>query len=351
MREREKIFLLYNWVCDESHWIPQKLKKRGYNVEIVDLSHKSVQQRGSKFFRLLNIFSSFKISFNCIKRAREKDIIISMTSTPGITSALILNILKRKYKIKIIALNLLAHWGSSNHMIEKIRDLFYMIAFKYPYLWSTVNVKTDINLYSKNFCVDKERFFLLPDAIENMKSIKMSQSKEEYIFAGGMSERDWDCIVKCAIQLKKYKFVVVANKHDWSDKYPQLDNLQVYHNITLKEFNKLLYDSKVVVLPLKSEGTAGLMVLFEALRNKKMVIATETEAIKNFISPQHRSNVLYQIHNDKMLSEQIDTVYKMNKEQYEYCVNGLIEYIYNNYSEEIYLNRVEEMIKDISSVL
>lgn len=351
MQKKKKIFLLYNWVCEESHWIPNKLKKRGYNIEIIDLSQSSTQKRSSRFFRLINIFLSFKLSLNCIKKAKEKDIIISMTSTPGITTALIFNIFKYKckYKIKIIALNLLAHWGSSNYIVEKIRDLFYIVAFKYPYLYSTVNVKNDINLYSKNFSVDKKRLFWLPDAIENMKIEKNIQSKEEYIFAGGMSERDWDCVVECAIQMKKYNFIVAANKHDWSNKYPMLDNLMVYYNITPEEFNKLLYGSKVVVLPLKSEGTAGLMVLFEALRSRKMIISTETEAIKNFISPLYREKILYPLHDYKMLSKQINNVYEMNKEEYTNCVNNLIDYIYDNYSEEIYLNRIEKMIESVEN--
>ncbi len=345
MQRDKKIFLLYNWVCDKNHWIPNELKKRGYCVEIVDLTEQSVKRRSSKFFRLFNIFSSFKLSLNCVKRANEGDIIISMTSTPGITTALMLNLFKHNCKIKIIALNLLAHWGTSNCLVEKLRDILYIAAFKYPYICSTVNVKNDINLYSKKFGIDGKRLFWLPDAIENMKSENDTRLREDYIFAGGMSERDWDCVIRCATQLKKYNFVVVANKHDWPNSYPQLENLQVYHDITPEEFNKLLYNSKVVVLPLKSEGTAGLMVLFEALRSKKMIIATETEAIKNFISPQYRKNVLYPIHNYEVLSEKINNVYAMKREQYEYYVNGLIDYIYNNYSEEVYLDRIEKMIK------
>lgn len=350
MNNSGKVILIYNWHCEDDHWIPQKFKERNYQVSVIDVPQHEENNRGAKSYRIRNFFTCMQLAGKAIRKARSEDIIISLTSTPGICCALYSLVCRSK--VKILALNMLAHWGSANKLVEKVRDAVYGLAFKYNYLWTTANSRADLVQYSQKLRIPSDRIFWLPDAIENIKEDTHSTKKksdDEYVFSGGVSERDWDAIIYCAQKRPDITFVIAASKKYWSDQYPNLKNVHVYFDISSQEFNQLLERSKLVLLPLKSSGTAGLMVLFEALRNTQIFIATDTETIRNFVEPGLAGQVLYPMGDYDALLKRLEKWWKADEHEINRKVKSLIDYIYKNYSEEEYMNRIEKIFDQMKS--
>ena len=350
MNNSGKVFLIYNWHCEDNHWIPQKFEERNYQVSIIDVPQHEENNRGTRTYRIHNFFTCMHLAKKATKMAKDEDIIISLTSTPGICCALYS--LAGHSKVNILALNMLANWGSANIMIEKCRDLVYRLAFKYNSLWTTTNSQADLVQYSRKLGIPRNRISWLPDTIEEINEGTRSTKKKtssEYVFSGGISERDWDAIIYCAQKRPDITFVIAASKKYWSERYPNLKNVHVYFDISSQKFNQLLEGCKIVLLPLKSFGTAGLIVLFEALRNAQIFIATDTEAIRNFVEPGLASQVLYPMGDYDALLKQLEKWWKAEEPEKNKNIKSLIGYIYKNYSEEEYMNKLEKILDQMKN--
>ncbi|WP_158568045.1 MULTISPECIES: glycosyltransferase [unclassified Duganella] len=102
-----------------------------------------------------------------------------------------------------------------------------------------------------------------------------------YIFSGGFSNRDYDLLLEAAGTLAA-PLVVVASAHNQIN--PAGAATTVYRDLPEAQFEALLAKSRVVAMPLKSQGEAcGQSVLLRVLRNGKPLIATRHEAIEAYL--------------------------------------------------------------------
>lgn len=60
--------------------------------------------------------------------------------------------------------------------------------------------------------------------------------------------------------------------------------MNVSHSIPLKEFNRLLCSSSIVIMPLDTEAPAGLIVIFYAAANDKFCMVNETATSCEYIT-------------------------------------------------------------------
>ncbi len=106
-----------------------------------------------------------------------------------------------------------------------------------------------------------------------------------YIFSGGFSNRDYDLLLEAAGALDT-PMVVVASAHNQIN--PTSATTRVYRDLPEAEFEALLAKSRVVAIPLKSQGEAcGQSVLLRVLRNGKPLIATRHEAIEAYLGADY----------------------------------------------------------------
>ena len=108
----------------------------------------------------------------------------------------------------------------------------------------------------------------------------------DYIFSGGYSNRDYELLIS-ALQGSKLRLVIVASSRS---KIKLLDdvNVSVHYDLDEFAFEKLLAQSKLVVLPLCNQGEAcGQSVLIRTLRNGKPLIATRHESIVDYLGTDY----------------------------------------------------------------
>lgn len=110
----------------------------------------------------------------------------------------------------------------------------------------------------------------------------------DYFFSGGYSNRDYIPLVE-AFAGRKEKLVIVASKQntdlvEWICSHELSENISVYYDISNEHFNELLCGAKAVVLIMKhNTGASGQMVALKAMANYKLIIATYTDVLDEYV--------------------------------------------------------------------
>lgn len=155
-----------------------------------------------------------------------------------------------------------------------------------------LNSAYEIPLYVQKLGLSRQKLTYIP--LGDWKEVDLYDEKyepgvdEPYYFAGGYTNRDYTGLIAAFRQLP-YKIVIVGsylNKElNDSDQLP--DNIIVKKDIPKEEFESLLAKSKACILPLKNDtGASGHMVLLGYMRNKKAIIASDMEAMREYITHQ-----------------------------------------------------------------
>jgi len=145
----------------------------------------------------------------------------------------------------------------------------------------------EAELYRDKLKIDRSRFRYLPCGIfekSNDLPPSISESKD-YYFSGGYSNRDFRSLIEVFTKLDK-KLVIVGSSLN-SD-LGRLDglpsNIIVKKDISGDEFEKYVRYSRACILIMKfNTGAAGQSVLLRYMRNKKAIIASDTDIIREYI--------------------------------------------------------------------
>lgn len=333
-----KYVLIYNWKCPDNDWFKKQLINRGHEVVIID-NPDDGQIRYKKWHRAINFLECIMMALKATRM--EKDVVIvSMCATPGIIAAII----DRK-KHRIIALNLLCHTSEKQTFMEKMRDLIYKKAFSNPNLFSSCNEEGNRNDYIKRFEIEgNNRLIILEDAI-SAEEIHTKVSQGSYIFSGGASARDWETLIKCANKTPELSYRVCARETDWPRKKIS-KNIFVDFNVPKEVFDENMMGSKFVLLPLKSDVTAGLLVLFNAINQEKLVICTDTMSIRKFIPKSLHSKLLFKMFDSDELQKRIQWAMGLDEKEYKQIVTELKKYMYENFSTDCYMDKFLCWIKN-----
>lgn len=108
----------------------------------------------------------------------------------------------------------------------------------------------------------------------------------DYVFSGGYSNRDYDLLI-AAMQGLNSKLVIVASSRN-EIMTAQGVHATIHRDLDASSFEKLLAQSKLVVLPLRNQGEAcGQSVLLRVLRNAKPLIVTRHESIEDYLGADY----------------------------------------------------------------
>lgn len=104
------------------------------------------------------------------------------------------------------------------------------------------------------------------------------------VFCGGRNGRDWDLMFKIASKMEDVTFNFVMTK-DIYKRYKDnvLSNINVLYDISNSDFELILSKSALVCLPLDTEAPAGLIVMFQAAGQGKMIITSNTCTTREYV--------------------------------------------------------------------
>lgn len=109
---------------------------------------------------------------------------------------------------------------------------------------------------------------------------------EGFIFTGGYSNRDYDLLLNAARGVPAPVVIVASSRNEIHA--PLNEHTTVHRDLPEREFEDLLARSRIVAMPLKSQGEAcGQSVLLRVLRNGKPLVATRHESIEEYLGADY----------------------------------------------------------------
>jgi glycosyltransferase involved in cell wall biosynthesis len=272
----------------EIHWLPMRYneKNRIYRVR-----------------KILHFYCYIEAAFRAILRSKPGDVIISWNFIIGAFLGVLCRLLRRDRVI--LSLNMIAH--NKRGPVAFLREKLYNYAFGCPGFLFTVNSEEILQQYLSAYKIDRERVFILPDPYLPTYCERPFDPAEGYVFCGGEAQRDWTTFFDAASRLPRRKFVGVSRRKYMPKDARIPDNVTMYYDVAVSEFDRLLENSAVVALPLLTEMPAGLIVMYKSIFMSKPLIITRTSAIENYLADR-LSAILLPIGDSAGLVEAIETL-------------------------------------------
>jgi len=339
---RPKIALLVDWKQQEKKkfWLAEELERHGFIVKLIDIPKYNMKDRIIKWRKIILWLKYFKQALAvCLSKYRYYDYIISWNAVTGAFLALLARLLF-VVKPKIILLNLIAHEKAPFY--KRLRRVIYRFCFKRADIITTNSYKLN-EYYWQEFRIAKEKIFVLTDPVESssFEYVDITGYEQYDVFSGGEGARDWPTLFK-AIELNpELSFIVIARKKYFNvKKMPK--NVDIYFDTEEDFFYQKMKASKIVVLPLKSFITAGLIVLGKAMLMGKAVIATRTPVTENYIV-SGENGILVEMGNYHQLSDEIKRLI-MDEAKIKILGKKARESILESHTEKKYCLRLIEIL-------
>lgn len=191
--------------------------------------------------------------------------------------------------------------------------------------------------FGKNY-----QFQLIRDVFHKDYTLKEDiQELPKTVFCGGNNGRDWHFMLKVAKKLPDVNFRFVVPNYllkSLLSEVPQ--NVTVRCNIPYIEFLREMCASTIVALPLDTIAPAGLIVLFQAAANQRLVMMTDTVTTRGYITPDR--GVL--LPNDA--EQWVDSIlfYFANPLERSEKAKNLQKFLETECSEDKFVNSIKKMI-------
>lgn len=274
---------------------------------------------------------------NCINQSAQGDTIICWYDFMGILCWWLCKL--HRYNRKIIILNILLK--DKNTIKNKVAKFLYKPALKSKTVQATVTSKKYGEYLNKMLRLNND-YVLLHDIYRNEYNINYSgQMISNSVFCGGRNGRDWEFLITLANEMPDVQFNCVMQK----DKYEQFKdhfgkNIKVKYDIPEKEFLEFMCQSQLVVMPLDTEAPAGLIVLFQAAANDKMVITSNTVTTEEYFVKDRGELCGHKTEEWKLKIRH----YLQHKNEAQNCAVSFRTFLENECSEEEYLRILMKML-------
>lgn len=263
------VYFLFDNPADKQNM--EFLKK--YGIASFELIFPSEQCRSVK--------SMMKICYKYIQKSNTGDTVICWYDFMGILCWWLCKLTFKKRNI--VALNILLKKKKSFR--NRIAKILYRQALKSRDLVATVTSK-EYGDYINRFLDIKKEYTLLHDIYYEKYDIKYSGDVQKYsVFCGGRNGRDWNFLFKLANQMPDIQFHIVVPLPVF-EKYKNIfgDNVSVKTEISTSEFLEFMCQSSLVLMPLNTEAPAGLIAIFQAAANGKLIITSDTVTTREYFS-------------------------------------------------------------------
>lgn len=157
--------------------------------------------------------------------------------------------------------------------------------------------RPEIGLYEKGFALSREHFLYVPYGEWNPAKQLAPGGDEGYYFSGGYANRDFVTLAQL-FQDRPWRLVIAASRANtdfvrYCGEHTLSDNITVHWDIPAEEFNRLLRFSHAVILLMKyNTGASGQVVLLTALEHEKLIIASYTDVVDEYVQDERTGLIL-----------------------------------------------------------
>lgn len=297
-----------------------------------DMAYRSGTMKTPKYLRVFNFFF---FPFIILNKNKDCTNILAWQQFYGIFLSVYNRLIyKREININIMTFIFRPRKGIIGHLWHKFIN----------YALESNNVKkiivfskNEIDYYSSIFPKVKNKFIYLPLGIRHISNLIYDEQlrKQKYIFSTGASNRDYNFLIS-SLKNSQYnvKIACPINCQNYS-------NIEILQNIYDKRMHHYLYNSYLVVIPLKDLNiSSGQLVALQAMQMGKPIIITKSKGITDYL--ENLKTAIF-INNTKTeLLEKLSILYTDNE---------LYNYISKNQKETFQLKfSIENLGKNIGQL-
>jgi glycosyltransferase involved in cell wall biosynthesis len=208
-------------------------------------------------------------------------------------------------------------------------------------------------LYQSSLLLDVHRMIYVPygdmSELEAEAAIQGGMTEEthgigerDFFFSGGYSNRDYLSLIE-VFRTLPYKLVIICSQLNTEvdeSKLPQ--NVKVLRDESSEVFDVYLKASKACIIPIAyNTGAAGQSCLLRYMKNKKIIIASDTGIIREYITDAV-SGILVK-NNHEAMKEAVQEV-EASTEKYQRYGCAAFERYLGFFSGEAVARRLDEML-------
>jgi glycosyltransferase involved in cell wall biosynthesis len=224
---------------------------------------------------LLN-FLYFSYYFLIKKRAKQDVIILAghIVAIPYLLLCRIVPLLKPRKRFIIVSFFL--HRMGEKKVIQKL--LRFLL--NNPQVTLVVQSPYEIKFYSQ--LMEKGQIVHYPFCQHEVSYSEGCGRGGDYIFAGGYSNRDYQCLFQAAQEVN-HDFVIICSRLNKMGHLSWPENVTVLSDTTHADFHGYMKNARIIVIPLKDEtGSSGQMVALAAMCMAKPIIYTGIDSVSQY---------------------------------------------------------------------
>ncbi len=285
----------------------------------------------------IKLLSWYKGAWSAFKCSKSSDIIVCWYDFQAVLLFVITSLLFSKRNI--LCLNILLK--NKNTLKNSIIRFLYKRALSSDSFKATVTSLHYGKLVNK-WLKSNFDFYLLRDVYHDSYEYNSNANvRENSVFCGGHNGRDWSFLFKLSEMLPDLLFNVVVPQTIYDQfKSSVGPNVNLYTNVPYNRFMDILNSSTFVCLPLDTDAPAGLIVLFQAAANNKMVIITKTATTIEYVNDC--TGVL--LENDLTLwAKTIECYMKNNTKSMDFAIQ-LKKYLVSNCNEQCFVQTIKQIL-------
>ena len=334
--------LLVDWrVRAEPFWLKQELEKDGYLVDLLGSSDAGTLRGSGALNKLLLWARWTMLGIEGARHAAHTDgTVLAWNFVIGACASVWCRLMGAKGP-PILALNMIAHDKGAVHAAT--RRMAYCVALANPRMHLTVNSPELRDRYVRRFGAPASRTHVLRDPWQpHYVVIPPEASDDGYVFAGGQGGRDWTTLIAAASRCPEMPFRVVASRVDWPTSASLPNNLSVEFGIPEVEFYARASRARLVVVPLLSDVTSGLIVLLRCSLLGRAVVSTDTPATAAYY-PQECRHLLVPIGDPEHMASAIAALWSSATTRLK-AARALQEYVLAEYSPQTFAHSVSRLL-------
>ena len=235
----------------------------------------------------------------------------------------------------IIVMSFFLHTLSEKKIIQKI----LRFVLKGKKVLMSAQSEHEVEYYSQ--LMGKTKVVHFPFCQHEVSISEACGRGEEYIFAGGYTNRDYECLFEAARKIN-HNFIIISSKLNQTHLAQKPDNVKILSDRSHADFHGYLKNSKIVVIPLKEKtGSSGQKVALAAMLFKKPIIYTDIDSISQYFEPG-LSGIRYQINNAEELADKIHYLLSEPQLREKLGANA-----YETYCKKYHISKYCEFLADL----
>jgi len=209
-------------------------------------------------------------------------------------------------------------------------------------------------LYKESLFLNENRMYYIPygDISSQMNSAEAKDvralgfDEKEFFFSGGYSNRDYPALIEIFKTLPYNLVIICASLNTEINESDLPPNIKVMRDVPSNLFEAYVKAARACIIPIAhNTGAAGQSCLLRFMKNRKIIIASDTGIIREYIT-NGVSGILVKDNCDTMATA-IRAVHE-NIEHYQKYANAAHERFIKVFSGEAIKRRLDELVDQIS---